>query len=73
VKKLGIVSVYLYSESVIVVLGSIIERTLRCPHSLSLSLKRQIHRHIYRETHRESDNVDIVESFLKERMIFVCC
>jgi hypothetical protein len=36
--KLGIVSVYLYSESVIVALDSIIGRTLQCPHSLSLSL-----------------------------------
>jgi hypothetical protein len=55
---------YMMNISVIVVLDSIIGRTLRCPRSFSLSLfhERQIHRHIYRETHRESDNVDIAES-----------
>ena len=32
--------------------------------SLSLIRERQIHKHIYRETDRESDNVNIADSFL---------
>ena len=31
---------------------------------LSLIRERQIHKHIYRETDRESDNVNIADSFL---------
>ena len=31
---------------------------------LFLIRERQIHKHIYRETHRESDNVNIADSFL---------
>jgi hypothetical protein len=59
VKKFGIVSVYLYSS-----IRSIIGRTLRCPHSFSLSLSLPFTRHKYIERRIESDNVDIMESFL---------
>jgi hypothetical protein len=49
VKNLGIVSIYLYSKSVIVVLNSIIGRSLRCHHSFSLSFMRDK----YIDTHIE--------------------
>ena len=34
------------------------------PFFLSLIRERQIHKHIYKETDRESDNVNIADSFL---------
>jgi hypothetical protein len=86
VKKLGIVSVYLYSESVIAVLDLIIGRTLRCPHSFSLSFARDkyidtyIERHIegvilwilWSPSYKKEQGLSIVSSFLFYFYVKIC-